>query len=182
MQRIVITGSHCVGKTTLVQQLSQRLLDSGVTASVAEEPIKVILGNFPDIARDKDNLYIRLAEEHFRRLQPFESACRLYDRSLIDLLAYYRLEGPGNPHFDAMLSQLLKWYSTFIDLFIYLPIEIPLIPDGHRPESEGYRKKVDVMLHRVAAEASISWHPISGTMEERVHAAFNLLVKHLQLP
>ena len=172
MIRIVITGSHSVGKTTLANRLVEQLADMGVTSAVAEEPIEVVRRQHPKIiAGNPDTLYTRLLEEHFSRLDSPDYDCCIYDRSLVDLFAYYRLEGPGNPAFVSLVTELLKWYVTWIDLFFYLPMEFPLVADGRRPLSETYRTQVDEMLRTVAGEAAISLITIDGRIEERTAKA-----------
>ena len=171
MIRVVITGSHSVGKTTLANKLVEQLSDMCITSAVAEEPIEVVRRHHPG-AGNLDTLYMRLLEEHFSRLHsPSGCVCCLYDRSLLDLLTYYRLEGPGNPAFASLLTELLHWYVASINLFFYLPMEFPLVADGRRPLSEAYRIQVDEMLKAVAGEATISWTVIEGSIEERVAKA-----------
>lgn len=172
MIRVVITGSHSVGKTTLANRLVEQLSAMGMTTVVAEEPIEVVRRHHPGIAGNPDILYLRLLEEHFSRLHsPSGCACCIYDRSLVDLLTYYRLEGPGNPAFISLVSELLRWYVASIDLFFYLPMEFPLVADGRRPVSEAYQTQVDEMLKTVAGEAAIEWTVIAGSIEERVTKA-----------
>ncbi len=180
MIRVVITGSHSVGKTTLANGLAEQLSALGITSAVAEEPIEVVRRQHPKIiAGNPDTLYIKLLEEHFSRLHSSGCTCCLYDRSLIDLLAYYRLEGPGNPAFISLARELLKWYVTWIDLFFYLPMEFPLVADGRRPLSEAYRTQVDEMLKTVAGEAAIEWIAITGNVEERTLKAVEAVkMKH----
>ena len=178
MIRIVITGSHSVGKTTLANKLVEQLADMGIISAVAEEPIEVVRRQHPGIAGDPDTLYMKLLEEHFRRLHSPGGAYCFYDRSLVDLLAYYRLEGPGNPAFVSLVTELLKWYVTFIDLFFYLPMEFPLVAGGRRPPSEAYRTQVDEMLKTVVGEAAIGWTVIAGSIEERTAKAVAIIKRY----
>lgn len=171
MIRVVITGSHSVGKTTLANRLVEQLSSMGITSAVAEEPIEVVRRYHPGPG-NPETLYMKLLEEHFSRLHPSPDCfCCFYDRSLVDLLAYYLLEGPGNPAFISLVRELLHWYVANIDLLFYLPIEFPLVADDRRPLSEAYRTQVDEMLKAVAGEAAISWTVIEGSIEERVAKA-----------
>ena len=169
--RIVVTGSHSVGKSSLVHDLHRALKQRGVRSVIAEEPIRKLEEKLRGL--DRLSLYLCLAGEHFARLETGDVDCCLYDRGLLDLLVYTRLEGPGNPHFEEMLTQVLKWYAVFIDLFFYLPIEIPLTQDRRRPVNENYRIRVDEAIQNVAAEAGIKLITIRGGRSERVMKALN---------
>ncbi|MBN2332252.1 MAG: ATP-binding protein [Deltaproteobacteria bacterium] len=171
MIRIAITGSHSVGKTTLAKKLMKKLSAMDMSSMVAEEPIEVVRRQHPGIVNDPNTFYIRLLEEHFKRLNGIDCDCCLYDRSLMDLLVYYRLEEPDNPAFTSLLEEMLQWYVRSIDLFFYLPIEFPLVADGRRPLSETYREQVDEMLKTVARKAAIRWITIAGSIQERVAKA-----------
>lgn len=55
------------------------------------------------------------------------------------------------------------------DEFIHLPVEFPLVEDGHRPVSEQFRKLSDELLLKTLDEYSIKYHIVSGTIKERLN-------------
>lgn len=62
--------------------------------------------------------------------------------------------------------------------FVHLPIEFPLVEDGHRPVSERFRALADRMLLDTVAELDIPVHVVGGTIPERLEK----IVVTLDLP
>ena len=53
--------------------------------------------------------------------------------SLLDMLVYFRCSRDEDAILERMMVELLQWHRQFIDLYLYLPIEIPLIVNQRRP-------------------------------------------------
>ncbi len=174
--RIGIIGAHSVGKTTLANALAEELSTAG-DAVVAAEPIRDLEQELR--ALDPTRRYLRLLEAHFARLdQPGCEFC-IYDRTLLDLLTYFRLEGPDEPVIARLLQELLRWYAPEFTLFIHLPIEIPLVRDDRRPPSEEYRARVDRELRPIAEQAGIEPVEITGDRDARVNAALQIIQERI---
>ncbi|MFI0264770.1 AAA family ATPase [Streptomyces sp. NPDC017056] len=54
------------------------------------------------------------------------------------------------------------------DAFVHLPIEFPLVLDGHRPVNERFRQLADEKLLRELKEMGMPVHVVGGTVEERL--------------
>jgi hypothetical protein len=54
------------------------------------------------------------------------------------------------------------------DEFIHLPVEFPLVKDGHRPVSEDFRQLSDRLLLQILRELGIKVHVVSGSIEQRL--------------
>ncbi len=54
------------------------------------------------------------------------------------------------------------------DSFIHLPVEFPLVKDGHRPVSELFRSRSNDLLLQTIEELKIPYHIVTGNIEERV--------------
>jgi len=54
------------------------------------------------------------------------------------------------------------------DAFVHLPIEFPLVADGHRPVNERFRSLADQMLLNVLSELEIPVHIVGGSVAERL--------------
>jgi hypothetical protein len=54
------------------------------------------------------------------------------------------------------------------DSFVHLPIEFPLVPDGHRPVNERFRSLADELMLRTLDELNIPYHSVGGTIPERL--------------
>lgn len=55
------------------------------------------------------------------------------------------------------------------DAFVHLPIEFPLVADGHRPVSERFRRLCDELLVETLRECEISHHVVGGSLDERLN-------------
>ncbi|GAA4785945.1 AAA family ATPase [Streptomyces ziwulingensis] len=54
------------------------------------------------------------------------------------------------------------------DSFVHLPVEFPIVEDGHRPVSERFRLLADEMLLKNINELGIPVHIVGGTVPERL--------------
>jgi nicotinamide riboside kinase len=68
------------------------------------------------------------------------------------------------------------------DVFVHLPVEFELRPDGHRPVSEEYRKVSDALLTDTLDELEIPYHVIGGSVRERVERIIDLLGLPIEVP
>jgi hypothetical protein len=58
--------------------------------------------------------------------------------------------------------------------FIHLPIEFPLVADGHRPVSERFRALSDELLLKTLIELDIKYTIVGGSIEERLEKIVDL--------
>ncbi len=61
------------------------------------------------------------------------------------------------------------------DVFIHLPIEFPLVADGHRPVSEEFRHRSSDLLLDTLRELSIPVHVIGGDLSTRLSSIASTL-------
>ncbi|WKB36217.1 AAA family ATPase [Terrilactibacillus sp. S3-3] len=62
------------------------------------------------------------------------------------------------------------------NVFIHLPIEFPLVRDGHRPQSESFRKLCDdLLIKKTIKELGIKYYVVHGTLENRLKQIVSLL-------
>jgi nicotinamide riboside kinase len=71
-----------------------------------------------------------------------------------------------NAAFGAVVKRHAKLHY---DEFIHLPVEFPLVKDGHRPVSEDFRALSDRLLRETLEELGIQYHVVSGTLEQRLN-------------
>lgn len=60
------------------------------------------------------------------------------------------------------------------DSFVHLPIEFPLVEDGHRPVSERFRSLADEMLLDTLREMDIPVHIVGGTIPQRLRKILDI--------
>jgi nicotinamide riboside kinase len=174
MIRIAVTGAHSVGKSTLIEALRSALQGRGISVSCSPEPIET-LG--PEIRTlDLRGAYMRLIEEHFHRLGEPVADCCLYDRSFLDMLVYFRCSRDEDALLERLMIELLQWHRHFIDLYIYLPIEIPLVPNSRRPPSESLRQRIDNDIRTTLASLDSPQLEVTGSVEQRTEQALEHIV------
>jgi hypothetical protein len=54
------------------------------------------------------------------------------------------------------------------DAFVHLPIEFPIVEDGHRPVNERFRKLAEELLLKSVRELDIPVHIVGGSVPERL--------------
>ena len=174
MIRVAVTGTPSVGKSTLIEALRQALELRGISTCSAPEPIMKLGREIRSL--DLRGAYMRLIEEHFHRLGEPLADCCLYDRSFLDMLVYFRCSRDEDALLERLMVELLQWHRHFIDLYIYLPVEIPLVADGRRPPSESLRERIDSEIHTTLTSLDSPWLEVSGSVEQRTGQALEHIV------
>ncbi|MFC9295189.1 AAA family ATPase [Streptomyces sp. NPDC057011] len=60
------------------------------------------------------------------------------------------------------------------DSFVHLPIEFPLVADGHRPVNERFRSLADELMLKTLDELHIPYHSVGGTIPERLQKIIDI--------
>ena len=81
------------------------------------------------------------------------------------MLPYRRIINDVHEALGAVLKRHAK---RAYDEFVHLPVEFPLVKDGHRPVSERFRALSDELLLQILKELDIKYHIVSGTIEQRL--------------
>lgn len=171
--RLVLTGSHGVGKTSIVNGLEDFLLEKGIktiTNSSKARSLKNSGFRINDDATDITELLI--ASNH---ISHFNENNWFADRCIIDTLGYSCYN-----YFHRKISK--KTYNTikymaekFVKLYdkiFYVPIEFPMVSDGVRKNDIVFQKTVDecienFLLHNEATTSKFV--RISGSVEKRIN-------------
>jgi nicotinamide riboside kinase len=171
--KIAFAGTHCTGKTTLLNQLQEVYSNDGSFGYVTGIARKIIEKGYPLNAEANTDSYIHYINDQLMAEQNI-SAYKLFisDRTLLDPLAYAltnkELPRPYiQDYFIDMIKNIWLLEKERYDLYIYFPIEFSIISDGFRPSDEVYRKNVDRMIYHLLTEYSVKFITISGNMNER---------------
>jgi nicotinamide riboside kinase len=184
--RIAFVGTHCSGKSTLVDALVQELDDYPI--------IKEVAARFPrekrqHLATQFDIMSAQIAEE-------MKNSFFISDRSVVDNIAYTTLNFQesinGKTDLDFVISRvklftmclsLERDYLTTrpYDLIVFIDEMFPIEDNGNRCLNEGYQKWVFEFLKNEVALTGITYHipvlDVTGSVEERVSAVLSFLTK-----
>lgn len=173
MKKIAIAGSHGVGKTTLAFALADSFEHQKVVVN-SQIARTLIKNGYPLGKEAATGSYIRYIIEQLQAERTVEG-CSVFisDRTLLDPLAYAIVNKKyiGSSVPDSMI-ELLKavWLleAQQYDLYVFVPIEFDMQPDGIRPEGEDYRHKLDEQIRSLLDEYKVGYIKVSGTVKERV--------------
>jgi len=173
--RIAVCGTHRTGKTTLVQDLVDRL--PGLTT--VDEPYVLLedeghaFATIPDL----DDFERQLA----RSLQAVRESGpdTVFDRCPLDILAYLLV------HADAARLGLDRWLPALheamarMDLLIFVPVEDPDRIEAEAEDDDGLRQRVDEQLREIMLDDAwgfgVAVCEVAGTPEERVEQVVDRL-------
>lgn len=149
--RIAITGSHRVGKSTLLERLSETLTDH----ETVDEPYYLLEEDGYEVAESPSLEDFQAQLE--RSLEALEEgdADVLFDRSPADVLAYLLThEDADTFDIDEWRDRVCEAMST-LDLVVFVPIEEPdRIPvPGH--EDRKLRAAVHDKLHELLVDGGL---------------------------
>jgi thymidylate kinase len=168
--RYALTGSHGVGKTSVINGIEDFLIDKGIaciTNSSKARSIKALGFKINDKADDITELLI--ASNH---ISNFSKDNWFADRCIIDTWAY-ALWNYGNglingKTFHTIDHLAVKFVALFDEIF-YIPIEFPMVEDGIRVNDENYRKVIDEKIRSfLQTYKKDNYHILSGCVDDRV--------------
>jgi hypothetical protein len=166
-RRIVIVGSFSTGKTTLSEAAALEL-DLPILRDVAREISG--LGFKLDMDATVETETLIFLRQYVNELSHAEF---IGDYSIIHVLAYagWVLEHQQRRKefalFDACLDIARHHSSNYSHIF-YLPIEFGIVPDGLRPDDEGFQKEIDRRIVGVLDHYRMPYETLTGTVEERL--------------
>jgi hypothetical protein len=168
VMRIAVSGTHFVGKSTLVEELSVALPEY----STVEEPYYLLEEEGYEFADPPSVEDFELQLERSITSLEEREANVLFDRCPADFLGYLRVH-PDAEAFDleAWLPRVRAAIET-LDLIVFVPIEgrdrIPL----PRSEDSRFRIQVDEGLNEILLENSLNLNvevlQATGTPRERL--------------
>jgi predicted ATPase len=179
--RIVLTGAHGTGKTTLVRALSSYLKTRGKHVAITPESPRLLCeqSGSPDFFRRANNnvskqLLILIHHLHqeqlaLRHQTPKEYA--IFDRGLLDHWAYtvvlHRDVLQAHGVYELLLKTVIEHISHY-ELLIYVPIEFPPLDDGTRESDGAFQRQIDREIQSVLSMNSLRFTEVSGSVDERV--------------
>jgi predicted ATPase len=166
--KIAVTGSHRVGKSTLVEELSSSLPGT----RTVDEPYRLLEDEGHEVADVPAVEDFELQLERSIQCVSGEEGDVLFDRSPVDLVAYLLT------HEDADAFELRDWLPRVrtamaeLDLVVYVPIEDPDRIPVARPDA-AWRARVDAALRAILVddpwELAVPVLEVTGSVRDRAH-------------
>lgn len=158
--RIVISGTHRVGKSTLIEALAEAL----PRHEVVDEPYRLLEDDgheFSDPPTVED-FEAQLARS-FVALEDEDGADVIFDRGPVDLVAYLMALGEDHGWHDRVAAAVAT-----LDLIVLVPIEEPDRIAVARHEDLDLRASVDAHLRALLAELDVAVVEVHGDVAARV--------------
>jgi GTPase SAR1 family protein len=163
--RIAITGSHRVGKTSLIEKLHQSLPDY----AFREEPYHELEDSgyfFSENPSVED--YLMQLDHSIEQITSSEDNI-IFDRSPLDFLAYIQATNKSdNLDFQSLYNKV-KDASNEIDLLVFVPIENPDLINCPESELPELRKSVNKILRDYVKEFNSDFNilQVAGSTDDR---------------
>lgn len=181
--KIAFTGTHSTGKTTLINSIKDSIICSPTISVkyVTEVARKIISRGFPLNNLATKDSYVNYINDQLNAERDIDNYdLFISDRTLLDPLAYM-ITNKSFPspfiedYFIQMMENVWLLEQSRYDLYVYFPIEFPLVADGVRPDDEKYRAAVDKVILSTLKKYDINYVTITGSIEERKSQLIKLL-------
>jgi predicted ATPase len=172
-KRIILTGAHGTGKTTLMNELAK---DGTRTLSIARDAATA--GNYPPTNETREAYQKDLFAAGFKALNSKKNY--ISDRGLTCIAGYTFFNALAGTitkkTADNQYLKLQKFHKDNPDiLVVYVPIEFELAEDGLRSVDPEEQAAIDFMIKNILDTAGIEYITVTGTVEERVAQIENAL-------
>jgi nicotinamide riboside kinase len=162
--KIIFTGTHGTGKTTIIDMFKDKIPTiTEVVRRLTKEGI-----NINEMGDEEGQA--RIFDEYVKLL--FQDGDYVSDRGLTDVYSYSTYHyNQGKLTLDELAREggyLEKLASRDDILWVYFPIEFPVIDDGVRSVNEEYREHIDNIIMCTLISYRIPFIVATGTVEERI--------------
>lgn len=181
--KVAISGSHGVGKTTLMRAWGRRHTDWGTLSEVSRScPFPL---NEKATYQTQNYIMHRQIELELDISSP--NIKFVSDRSTLDQIAYVRqaheLGNMTNEQAEYLIKHCRAWAGTY-DFIFYIPIEFEMENDGVRSPNLDYQRKIDkAVRHEFAllndgefSNAAMNALTLTGSVDERLGQMERVLI------
>ena len=176
MLKISISGTHSVGKTTLVNSIMNNIMHKNF--KIIPEIARILIGKGFKLNQDITEYgIVNYITDYLFYERTTEADILVSDRSLIDLLAYVKTNNSFKIRnkYVHLIEEVVYEESKRFDFYIYLPIEFNLVKDNVRSEDIVYQKKVDKTIVNLFKQFKIKPYIITGSIEQRTNKALKII-------
>ncbi len=174
MVKISISGSHSVGKTTLINSIKNNINNITIIPEIA----RILINKGFKLNKNITEYgIVNYITEYLFYERTTLAEVIISDRSLIDLLAYVKTNNSSKirKKYVNLIEEVVYEESKRFDFYIYLPIEFELIYDKIRSSDKNYQKQVDKTIVKLFKQYNIEYFTITGTVEQRTKKAIKII-------
>lgn len=171
--KLIYTGAQGTGKSTMLRLTPIDNKITEVVRQMAKQGVKINRDGDEESQELIFNAYMVLLNQAGEWVS---------DRGLTDVLAYTMYLHANNPELDLgdiMTEQLrkLKNYNQEHQdvIYVYFPIEFPVVGDGVRDTDEVYRSTIDRYIKDLLIMSNAHFITITGDVKNREETIRNLL-------
>ena len=179
MSIFLFTGAQSTGKTTLLKRIVNEYPENDLVTNVVRN-----LKKKNSVTINKQGNYNSqqiIFDTLENKLEVASSSVVLGDRGLIDVVAFtkylYTQNVVSEYEYHTQLKRLGDWHLRHQNdcIYMYTPIEFPVVSDGIRDVDECYREYIDETIHELLEYSNIEYHIITGTVSDRLDKVRNII-------
>lgn len=171
--KIALTGTHGVGKTSLLDQLSS---DTALNVRITPEVPRIITSSLSDneFFRRGNNTLLKQCMILYGQVVMENSekhTLTICDRTVLDHWAYTRclFENEFPEYLETIFHDLTTAHIKTYDQIFYIPIEFEVEDDGTREGDLKFQREIDSEILRLLKEYSVPYIKITGQIENRLN-------------
>lgn len=166
--RITISGTHSVGKTTLLNRLKE--VDELKSFEFNSENMRELnkKGVKVNLEADDDSAYV-IADSNFKLA---ERDNYISDRYVLDGFIYARYH---NIH-DKVSDEVIKYYYSRIndiraasDIVFFIQPEFDIVDDNFRSTDIKFQKDIDILFKEYLEKFNIKHYILTGSIDNRIN-------------
>ena len=172
-----ISGAPGVGKTSVAVEVAKRtsqkyqvLLSKDVARSLARQGVRI------NMESETDD-YLAFLAVRVRDMLELCADLVIYERTLLDVLAFMKLNGNGNRWLKELTEQLVRWEMSRLSLYFYIPVEFKAVPDGVRIVDTVVNHQIDQITCSLLRKYRPDFITLTGSISERVDTVLESLSK-----
>jgi nicotinamide riboside kinase len=181
MIRISLTGSHSTGKTTLANLVAEYYAPQLKVERISEVARELIGRRFKMSKDITEYGIINYAYQYLYQERTKKGDLIIADRSIIDMMGYITVNKSPKVRciYNSLIDEIMFINKSKYDIYFYIPLEIPFVGDGIRPEDDKYREDVDQAILGLLQQYKINYIKIIGGIQERKEKMIRIIDKHI---
>lgn len=172
---IGVSGASGVGKTTVVKEVASEV-SRGYEVLLSQDVARSLAGRGVRInTESQTDDYLAFLTLRLHDLLYLRSDLVIFDRTLLDVLVFMKLNGHAQGWLKALTSELVQWQMNELSLYFYIPIEFEAEQDGIRIVDPDVNRQVDRITLDLLREYRPDFITLTGSIPERVNLVLELL-------